>query len=372
MKGLILTCNTGGGHNSTAEAIRRQFLANGDVCDTAVALEFVSEKFSNFISGWHTRIYRFMPKLFNKGYASAEKLDAIIKNHSKKDRSMSYAASPALAEFINKGNYDIIICVHAFSAIMITALRKRKLLDIPAVFVATDYTCSPTVADTRLDLYFIPHRDLIEEFVSWGIPRKKIVASGLPVRPDFYTGGHKNAAKIMLGLPPEKKNITLMGGSMGCGPIKDIARDLAPWLPWEYILTVVCGTNEKLYKELAKYDLPNVNLIGFTKDVPLLMDASEFIMTKPGGITSTEGAVKHVPMLFLDVVGGCEEKNFSFFKEHGWAEGTSDKNELFGICMDLIRNPGRTEEMRKKLKQEFSGDPAEIIYSECKKAVLRR
>ena len=57
MKGLILTCNTGGGHNSTAEAIREQFTANGDVCDVADALEFVSEKFSNFISDWHSRIY---------------------------------------------------------------------------------------------------------------------------------------------------------------------------------------------------------------------------------------------------------------------------------------------------------------------------
>ena len=57
LKGLILTCNTGGGHNSTAEAIREQFTANGDVCDVADALEFVSEKFSNFISDWHSRIY---------------------------------------------------------------------------------------------------------------------------------------------------------------------------------------------------------------------------------------------------------------------------------------------------------------------------
>ena len=368
MKGLILTCNTGGGHNSTAEAIREQFAANGDRCDVADALEFVSEKFSNFISRWHSRIYRSVPKLFNKGYASVEKIDSKLKFHPKSGHRPTYSGSSALCDYIKYGNYDIIICVHAFSALMVTPIKHKYLPDIHTCFVATDYTCSPTVADSDLDLYFIPHKDLIEEFVSCGVPREKIVPSGLPVRSDFYSSMDKEEAKHLLGISPEVKNITLMGGSMGCGPIRDIAKELSPLLPEDYILTVVCGTNQKLYRHIEKCELPNVNLIGYTKEVPLLMDSSEFFMTKPGGITSTEGATKHVPMLFLDVVGGCEEKNLAFFKSHNWAEGTDDQEEFIRKCLALIESPVHAEEMRRRLRENFSQNPAEIIYSECKKA----
>ena len=372
LKGLILTCNTGGGHNSTAEAIREQFTANGDVCDVADALEFVSEKFSNFISDWHSRIYRTVPKLFSKGYSSVEKIDSKIKGRPKSGHHAIYNGSSALRDYIKAGNYDIIICVHAFSALMVTALRRRYIPDVRACFVATDYTCSPTVADSDLDIYFIPHEALVDEFVSCGVPREKIVPSGLPVRSDFYSRTEKEEAKRLLGLPADKKNITLMGGSMGCGPIKDIAKELSPLLPEDCILTVVCGTNQKLYKSIEKYELPNVNLVGYTRDVPLLMDSSEFFMTKPGGITSTEGATKHIPMLFLDVVGGCEEKNLSFFKARGWATGTDDPAEFIAECLMLINDRKRADEMRRRLEENFSRNPAKIIYEECKNAVSGR
>lgn len=372
LKGLILTCNTGGGHNSTAEAIREQFTANGDVCDVADALEFVSEKFSNFISIWHSRIYRKAPKLFSKGYSSVERIDSKIKSRPKSGHHAIYNGSSALRDYIKAGNYDIIICVHAFSALMVTALRRRYIPDVRACFVATDYTCSPTVADSDLDLYFIPHEALIDEFVSCGVPREKIVPSGLPVRSDFYSRTEKEEAKRLLGLPADKKNVTLMGGSMGCGPIKDIAKELSPLLPEDFILTVVCGTNEKLYKSIEKYGLPNVNLVGYTRDVPLLMDSSEFFMTKPGGITSTEGATKHIPMLFLDVVGGCEEKNLRFFKARGWAAGTDDPGEFAAECLMLINDRKRADEMRRRLEESFSRNPSKIIYEECKNAVFGR
>lgn len=368
LKGLILTCNTGGGHNSTAEAIREQFAANGDRCDVADALEFVSEKFSNFICNWHVRIYRTVPKLFNKGYASVEKIDSKLKFRPKSGRRPSYNGSSALSNYIKYGNYDIIICVHAFSALIVTSVKHKYLPDIHTCFVATDYTCSPTVADSDLDLYFIPHRDLIEEFVSCGVAREKLVPAGLPVRSDFYSVTDREEAKHLLGISPGVKNITLMGGSMGCGPIRDIAKELSPLLPEDYILTVVCGTNQKLYKHIEKCELPNVNLIGYTKAVPLLMDSSEFFMSKPGGITSAEGATKHIPMLFLDVVGGCEEKNLAFFKAHSWAEGTDDPEEFIRKCLALIEDPDKAGEMRRRLREDFSQKPAEIIYSECKRA----
>ena len=61
MRTLILSCNTGAGHNSCAKALQETFTAHGEVCDIIDALQFISERASQFISNWHTRIYLYAP-----------------------------------------------------------------------------------------------------------------------------------------------------------------------------------------------------------------------------------------------------------------------------------------------------------------------
>ena len=371
MRVLILSCNTGEGHNSCSAAIQECFEKRGVHCEVADALRFISRGASRLFSGAHVAMYRHVPGLFRHGYRFLEQHPGVFQQRTPVHRFLTMGTR-RLSRFIVEGGFNVVICSHVLSALILTDALRSEPLPVRTAFVATDYTCSPTVADSDLDLYFIPHEALVDEFVSCGVPREKIVPSGLPVRSDFYTRTDKAEAKRLLGLPGDKKNITLMGGSMGCGPIKDIAKELSPLLSEDCILTVVCGTNQKLYKSIEKYELPNVNLVGYTRDVPLLMDSSEFFMTKPGGITSTEGATKHIPMLFLDVVGGCEEKNLSFFKARGWATGTDDPAEFIAECLMLINDRKRADEMRRRLEENFSRNPAKIIYEECKNAVSGR
>lgn len=72
MRVLILTCNTGGGHNAVAAALRDSLQRCGASCDVMDGLGFISKKASKFVSKWHTRFYRRYPKLYKAGYMSAE------------------------------------------------------------------------------------------------------------------------------------------------------------------------------------------------------------------------------------------------------------------------------------------------------------
>lgn len=381
MKTLILTCNTGGGHNSTAAAIKEQYDIHGEECDIADALGFVSKRFSDFISSAHVKIYKYFPKLFDKGYSSAEKVDMYIQkgkdvkkkyfskiNFDKKARrnrvilrqKAFHSGIDSLKDFIFEGEYDNIICVHAFAAAMVKMMRKKYDTNIKFSFVTTDYTCSPTVPDVDADIYFIPHKGLVGEFERCGVPSEKIIVSGIPVRGDFYSSVDKNEAKNILGLPAEKRNILFMCGSMGCGPMVDIIKDLSEKIPGDCLITAICGTNEKLLNDIKALDLENVKEVGYTADIPLYIDASELLLTKPGGLTSTEGAEKHIPMLFLDVVGGCEEKNFVYFKKNGWADGSKNAKEFCGKCIDMLN--GDVSEMQKALEKEFHENASEKIY----------
>lgn len=358
---LILSCNTGEGHNSAARALKGYFETQNISCEIKDSLAFWAPEKSKIISKGHVFIYRKMPKLFGISYRFEE-------NHPPKegDESLIYdlviRGCDSLYEYLTENTYDAIICTHVFSAMMITELKKRRKCSVKSYFVATDYTCSPGVSQTALDKYFIPHKKLIKEFCENGIPESKLVPSGIPVRMDFYKRTDPKEAKDLLSLPQDRKVVLLMCGSMGCGPIKTLAEYLPQQIPYNSLLVVICGNNRRLYKSLTKYPLPdNMRVLGFTSRMPLYMDAADLILTKPGGLSTTEAAVKALPMLFIDAVPGCETRNIEFFLKNGFADM---RDSVLGLCdtvCDLLENDEKLKKMSAVLETEFAGCAAQSI-----------
>ena len=80
-------------------------------------------------------------------------------------------------------------------------MKQKGLLTIPCVAIATDYACIPFWEETNCDDYVIPHKDLIPEFASYGIPKEKLLPLGIPVRPAFSRPASKEDVRRHLGLP---------------------------------------------------------------------------------------------------------------------------------------------------------------------------
>ena len=187
MKTLILTCNTGEGHNSTSAAVKECFERHGAVCDMTDALTFLSPLFSATVSRMHSRIYRHIPKAFSVGYRMAEEHPDAFCENSRVYRILTGGANRLYAHLVEHA-YDTVICAHVFSGLMMTAvLRAHPELEARTCFIATDYTCSPIVRESTLDTYVIPDESLREDFLQNGIPSEKIVGSGIPVREAFMT-----------------------------------------------------------------------------------------------------------------------------------------------------------------------------------------
>lgn len=361
MRALILTCNTGEGHNSSAAAIKEEFIQRGIDCDIADALGFISGKLSEFISNWHVRIYRYAPKAFRSGYSYSEKHESIFSDQKLLYKCLASGVDRMYGAVIH-GRYDLLVCVHVFSALMVTELKQRYDIHIGTCFVATDYTCSPSVAESNLDAYFIAHEALADEYVENGIPRNKLIATGIPIRQSFHESIDKGKAKKLLGLTADQQNVLLMCGSMGCGPVEELAWTFLEKLPDNCLLTVVCGTNAKLLRSLSKIRSEQIRVLGYMKNIPLLMSASELFLTKPGGISITEAAAIGVPMLLIDVVGGCEARNLQFFTGQGWAVTGKTPEELMDKSIALLHDPAALQRKAKVLKNAFQGDPATRIY----------
>ena len=150
MKVLILSCNTGGGHNSCASAIGTELLRRGHTYETDDALLYVSKGTSRFVSGWHVRFYRYFPKLYNKGYQYAEEHPASFDESSAACRILRRGCKRLRASIL-AGGYDAVVCVHLFPALMLTFIQRESPLPVKTMFIATDYTASPSCDRMRLD-----------------------------------------------------------------------------------------------------------------------------------------------------------------------------------------------------------------------------
>ena len=368
MRVLILTCNTGGGHNAVAAALAESFRRLGVSSDTADGLSFISQKASRFVSKWHTRFYRRYPKLYMAGYMSAEN-DA--ESNDRDNPVYRYMARGArrLDRAIQDGGYDAVVCVHVIPAMMMTELRRQHETGPVFCFVATDYTCSPTVGGCTPDICVIPHEELAEEFVSCGIARETLLAAGIPVRAVFRERGDRAAARSELALPPEGRHIVLMSGSIGCGPMADIAAELEKRMERGDFASVLCGSNRQMLYALRRRGFRRVEAVGFTNRVHRYMDSADVLVSKPGGISITEAGTRGTPLLLADMVGGCETRNQEFFHAHGWAE-TCQPEDMADAALALLDRPERRQALVAQQHRDFDGlaadRVAQAVYDRCR------
>lgn len=370
MKTLILTCNTGEGHNSSAAAIKEVFESYGECCELCDSLKFSSGMLSSFIAFGHVYLYRHLPWLFDKGYKVTQRKGSFFKKDSFLYKLLTSGYNK-LHEYIVSNNFEAVVCVHPFAALLVTEMRRKFGIVVPAYLVATDYSCVPSTADSDMDVYFIPHESIIEEFKKCGIPGGKLVASGIPVKQCFFEINTTFNARELLGLPLNKKIVLMCCGSMGCGPMKKIASDLRKNVGEDTLIIVICGNNNKLYNCLIKYQSENFYVLGFTDKMHLYMLACDVFITKPGGVSTTECITLSKPMVFIDAVGGCERGNLDFFKKCGCAVTVSMNNQVPSVTIDLLNDSEKLRQISDTIKTVLGRkNGAEFIYSHltCEKA----
>ena len=362
MRVLILSCDTGGGHNRCAKAIQTAFLDEGHICDIADSLSFVSKKFSQFMAWGHSTMYRHIPGLFRFGYGFAEKHPAALRDGSAVYKLLT-VGTERLLEYLLDGNYDTVICAHVFSSIMVSHLLKNHPISLNTAFVATDYTCSPGAVNEGLDYYFIPTDLQKEEFMRYGALEDKLIPSGIPVRKNFYVRKDKEIAKRQFGVHPSHTHLLMMCGSMGCSPMQELTKLLCQSMDHTMELSVACGSNRKLQKKLEKEcrNFPNIHIYGFVKDMSGLMDSADLYLTKPGGLSTTEAAVKQLPMVLIDAVAGCEAHNLCYFTAIGGATTERSPKELTKLCLELLRSESRRKQMSDALYAISSQNAAACI-----------
>ncbi len=364
-KVLLLSASTGQGHNSCAQAVKEYFEDKNIQCEVLDSLNFISEGFGRFMSWGHSFMYRHIPRLFRWGYNYSKDHPWVFKPDSGIYKILTIGAERLHDCIINR-KFDAVICTHLFSAIILTHLMKRHRISVKTAFVATDYTFYPGMGACNLQKYFIASKCLAHAYSNQGIPQEAIIASGIPVRQKFWKRTEKGDAKYLLGIGRKNKHLLMMGGSMGCGPMAKMLKRIVDRLPKDAEVSVICGTNRQLYRKLnVRYkNHPRVHIVGYTDKMPLYMDSADLYLTKPGGISVTEAAVKNIPMSFINAVAGCEQYNMDFFVGIGAAFTADSPAELAEKSITVLKDDRKRKQMESALQEYRQSDGAERIFYE--------
>lgn len=346
MKVLILSCNTGQGHNTASKALKEEWERRGVTCDICDALAFGGVTFSRGTCRAYTEIVIRTPALFGLGYRAA---GALSNPHMKSPVYLiNKLYSRRMYKYIVKGGYDTLIIPHIFPAQTITSMRKHFPLDAGCYMVSTDYTCVPFSEELNLDAIFVPHEQLLPEFEARGVT-SPLVAAGIPVSARFAAHIPQAQAREELGLPPQVPIYLIMSGSMGFGHLDVLIRMLLERGPQNARLVVMGGNNETLKSQLRRqFADGRVTVLDFTDRVSDYMDAADVLFTKPGGLTTTEAAVKTIALVHTAPIPGVESANVAFFRKNGLAVSGDTPEELMHNAMPLLESEKARAEMRAR------------------------
>lgn len=308
---LILSEAFGAGHTKAAEAIAegmKLIHPNWEI-EVIELGQWLRPIWNQLISIIYLKTLRYSPKIWGIVYRKARHMKG-KRGYEFLLHRMFYSQISTLLKEIGP---DAIICTHPFPSAVISRL-KRIGLTIPMYTVITDYTAHGSWINSGVDLYFLPSIQVWEKLERMGLPKEKLCLTGIPIHPKFWHKEEKMSIRRKLGLSM-LPTVLCMGGGLGLGISEKMLQVIYQHRQHLQILFIT-GKNKILYEALLhnqKYQHPNFHILPFVENINQLMDASDILITKPGGITCTEAMAKQLPLILINPIPGQEEDNTEYF-----------------------------------------------------------
>lgn len=375
---LILYAKYGGGHLSAANSIQN-FIEENYYFDTQVKSVDCVEYASPVLSGLTIEAYKDMAKkapwAWKKVYYNSENgaLSHISIDIAKK---MARKLHTLFKEFLP----DIVISTHPFATQMTSYLKEHENVDCKLATVLTDFAphAQWLVGKDYCDLFFVSNDDMKTELINdYNIPETKVFVTGIPLSDKFLDDFKEDECFDVLRLKKEKKVLLFFGGGeFGLGEKRTVKvlKSLANHLD-EYQIVAISGRNKKmnneflkLYKKVKNDDL---HIYKYTTNVPELMYISSLVVTKPGGLTSTESLASGLPMLIINPIPGQEEENARFLEKSGAAVWIKKDDDIDMIVDNLLKDTDKLEKMKENClalsKRDSTKNICNIILEKNKK-----
>jgi processive 1,2-diacylglycerol beta-glucosyltransferase len=349
-KVLILSASVGAGHLSAASALEKEFkLQNAaEEIKNIDVLNYTNPLFRRLYGKAYLDMVNTMPEVLGWMYDSFDK----PWQNEKRRLALSKLNTQPFIKLLKKERPDIAVCTHFLPAEIISWLKAKEKLACPQAIVVTDFDAHALWLAHHYEQYFVALDETKVHLSKLGIPADKITVSGIPIDPVFTEKKDKIAMRRKFGLAEDKLTILVSAGGFGVGNIQRLLEALSE-LETPSQVIAICGRNEELKKKLLKLAVEKLNSktvnfkpIGFTKEMDEYMSASDLIVGKPGGLTTSEAMAKGLVFVIVNPIPGQEERNSDHLLEKGCAIKCNNLPVLAHKIDELVDDKKRFETMK--------------------------
>lgn len=346
---------------------------------TVDSYKYAASVFSKVVADGYIGMVKTVPQVYSFIYDRAERATHVPKFR----RFVSQYTAANLRRLVDERKPDIVVCTHAFPCGVMAEYKRQFDPDLPVVGIVTDFVVHPFWIYPNIDAYSVATPEMRATLAGRGVLPERILLSGIPVDPRFAAPRLPvDELRAQLDLPRDRRIVLIMGGGVGIGPLDKMMRALGN-LEVPLAAAVIVGNNKRLEKRViaaAEHTAYPLRVFGFVNNVFDYMHASDVLLSKPGGLTTSEALSAQIPMILVKPLPGQEERNTRYLVtrraairargEQGLADAVSDvlqsseRRAQLHESMALLRNPNaalcvakRIVELleRRKVKQLHAG-----------------
>jgi len=351
MRVLIATVTAGGGHLAAAAALDEAWrtLRPRDVVERIDILKFFSPLHRKIHSDGYVKLVEHAPELWGMLFGKTDH-PKVARRLIRLRRAFPSQSRARLARHVRHFKPDAVLCTHYLPLETLGHLRKKK--DDPQPFVVsvvTDFEAHALWMEPCVDLYCVAAEETKARLVARGAAAENAIATGIPIGARFSVKPEARAVRKAFGLRDDLPTVLVLSGGFGMGPVAKILAELDK-VSCNFQTLAVCGRNDELRRELAPQDRRHpTHVLGFASNMHELMAVADLIVSKPGGLTSSEALALGKPLLILDPIPGQEAANSDFLLERGAAVKMNRVEDLPYRLEQLLGSP-KLAEMAKAAK----------------------
>jgi processive 1,2-diacylglycerol beta-glucosyltransferase len=369
-KVLLLSASAGAGHVRAAEAVEKAFKQRKDSNGLEVhhfdVLNYTNKLFRHLYSKAYIDLVNKMPEVPGWVY---DKLDKPWKNERRR-LALDKLNTRPFVKLLREYQPDLIVCTHFLPAEIVSWLKAKERLASRQVIIVTDFDVHAMWLVHHYERYFVAVDEARAYLEVIGIPAEKITVSGIPIDPVFAIKKDKHEMRAKHGLAPDRTTILLSAGGFGVGSVDALVQSLLP-LQRRAQVVAICGRNEELKERLTKLASrikPDASVLlkpfGYTNEMDELMTASDLVLGKPGGLTTSEALAKGLVFVIVNPIPGQEERNSDHLLEGAAAIRCNNLPTLSYKLDRLLADPQRFKSMQANARRMGHPNAAKEIVDQ--------
>jgi len=350
-KVLILSVSAGAGHLRAAEALERAFKNMNAALEVrhVDTLQYTNKIFRHLYSKAYIEMVNKMPDVLGWLY---DHLDKPWKNERRR-LALDKLNTRPFVKMLKEYQPDITVCTHFLPAEIISWLKAKERISCRQSIVVTDFDVHAMWLCHHYEHYFVALDETRLHLEKLGIPANKITVSGIPIDPVFSEQKNRREMRDKHGLRQDVTTILLSAGGFGVGPVEHILKSLISDLRSPAQVIALCGRNQKLKSRidhlaasLSSDRQLSIKTVGYTTAMDEYMSASDMLLGKPGGLTTSEALAKGLIFVIVNPIPGQEERNSDHLLEEGVAIRCNNLPVLAYKLDLLLSDPARMNTMR--------------------------